>query len=246
MIQVARPADPSLLRLLESHPEVEVTQENGPSKGLAYWQDRRRREVRVGDRDCPVRGLVELMDNNPMVCADAVSVPSPGATLALIALGPVAKAGLIAEPPSLVTDFEADQDEVGEWLETEGWTGGANLQVGPAASGTVLAVTAMVALLPPSDSAAIEDLYDECFGRSFFVRRSRGPGWDPDQAAATPYAYLRLDFAPEQGSANLAGLLSVRVAADRDGKCGAAQIVHAMNVMAGFEESLGIAEPSSV
>jgi N-acetyl-gamma-glutamylphosphate reductase len=28
--------------------------------------------------------------------------------------------------------------------------------------------------------------------------------------------------------------------ADRNGKCGAAQVVHAMNVMCGFEESLGI------
>ncbi len=183
------------------------------------------------------------MDNNPMVCADAVSVPSPASTLALIALGPVAKAGLIAEPPSIVTDFEADPDEVGEWLSMEGWTSGAHLQVGPLASGAVLAVTAMMAVLPPADSGSIEDLYDECFGRSFFVRRWSGPGWEPNRADATPYAYFRLDFSPEQGSASLAGLLSVRVAADRDGKCGAAQIVHAMNVMAGFEESLGIAEP---
>jgi hypothetical protein len=28
---------------------------------------------------------------------------------------------------------------------------------------------------------------------------------------------------------------------DRDGKCGAAQFVHALNIMCGFEESLGIA-----
>jgi N-acetyl-gamma-glutamylphosphate reductase len=30
--------------------------------------------------------------------------------------------------------------------------------------------------------------------------------------------------------------------ADRDGKAGAAQVVHALNVMCGFEESLGIPE----
>jgi N-acetyl-gamma-glutamylphosphate reductase len=37
-----------------------------------------------------------------------------------------------------------------------------------------------------------------------------------------------------------ASLLTIQVLADRDGKCGAAQVVHMMNVMAGFEETLGL------
>jgi N-acetyl-gamma-glutamylphosphate reductase len=36
-------------------------------------------------------------------------------------------------------------------------------------------------------------------------------------------------------------LLTVQVMIDRNGKGGAAQVVHAFNVMNGFEESLGIA-----
>lgn len=246
MIRVARPSDPHLVRMLEAHPDVVLSEELGPVTGLQFWQDGRRREVRVGDRGCPVHGLVELMDNNPMVCADAVSVPSPAGTLALIALGPLAKAGLIAEPPGLVVDFEATADDIRDWLATEGWAGEADLQVGPLAEGPVLGMTAMAALLPPADAGAIDDLYEECFGRSFFVRRWTDSGWNPERVAGSPYAYFRLDFAPEPGRSDLAGLASVRVAADREGKAGAAQVVHAMNVMAGAEESLGIAEPQPV
>lgn len=241
MIRVARPSDPRLLHLLEGHPEVRVATEEGPATGLLFWQDGVRREVRVGDRECPVRGLVELMDNNPMVCAAAVSVPTPAATLALIALGPVAKAGLIAEPPSLVYDIPADAEDVSSYLATEGWTGGVDVQIGPLSENSVCGLTAIAALLHPADASALEDLYDECFGRSFFVRRT--DDWNSDRCAGTPYAFYRLDFAPEPGSAAHSGLLSVRVSADRDGKCGVAQAVHAMNVMVGVEESVGIAEP---
>ena len=53
---------------------------------LCIDQDGWSRQIVVGDASIEAGGLVELADNNPMVCADIVGVPGPVATLALIAL----------------------------------------------------------------------------------------------------------------------------------------------------------------
>ena len=57
-----------------------------------------------------------------------------------------------------------------------------------------------------------------------------------DTVRGKPFAVYRLRFAPDESKS----LLTVQVMADSRGKCGAGQVVHALNVMCGFEESLGV------
>jgi N-acetyl-gamma-glutamylphosphate reductase len=233
-IDLAITSDPRVRQLLERHPRVATVAEG---EGLLTWrQGDWTRRVFVGHTDVEQRGLIELMDNNPLVCADEASVPSPAATLALIALGPLAAASMIADTPRLIVNYPADEAEVGQFLATAGWGCGVAIHVEPVDLGSVLAATAMVEIPTPEDLDDIDALYEERFGRSFFVRRDEDSEWDPALVAGTPRAVYRLRIAPDQPNS----LLTVRVLADREGKAGVAQLIHAMNVMSGFEESLGL------
>ena len=96
MIDRAEASDKRLLSFLRSHPHVkEVVEGGGP--GLRFWQGPWARSIEVGNPSLEVAGLVELMDNNPLVCADVASVPDPASTLTLIAIGPLIRAGLLVE-----------------------------------------------------------------------------------------------------------------------------------------------------
>lgn len=55
---------------LESHPAIKETGASSQLQGLTFWQGSWKREVRVGDPSPECAGLMELMDNNPLVCAD--------------------------------------------------------------------------------------------------------------------------------------------------------------------------------
>jgi hypothetical protein len=66
------------------------------------------------------------------------------------------------------------------------------------------------------------------------VRRDDASIWDKGLVEGEPFALYRLSLMHDQPES----LLKIQVIADKDGKCGAAQIVHAFNVMCGFEESL--------
>src|SRR5215218_131169 len=102
MIDRAEASDPRLLELLRNHPRVaEVTTSDEPC--LAFHQGPWNRRVLSGDPTPALAGLVELMDNNPLVCADEASVPDPASTLALIALGPLIRAGLLVESATMLT-----------------------------------------------------------------------------------------------------------------------------------------------
>lgn len=234
MIDQASTSDPIVRRLLEAHPRVGSVSE-GPEL-LAWNRGDWHRHLFAGRPDVELHGLVELMDNNPLVCTDEASVPSPAATLAMIALGPLAAAGMIADTPTMVVNFPAEENDVDAFLKTEGWSGGVILRSEPVDLGTVLTAVVMVEVPTPDDLDDIDALFEERFGRSFFVRRDEESEWDPALVAGTPNAIYRLRIAPEAPNS----LLTIRVLADRDGKAGAAQVVHAMNVMSGFEESLGL------
>ena len=194
------------------------------------------REVRIGDASLEVAGLVELIDNNPLVCADVSSVPDRAATLALTALGPLIKAGVIAERPTMLANFEAESEGVEAFLQKEGWPDGLTLSSQPMDFGAVLAATVIAAVRTPSRLEDIDDLYAEAYGRSFFVRREEASEWDVKLVAGKPHAAFRLRISPDEPQS----LLTIQVMAEKDGKCGAAQVVHCMNVMAGFEETLGV------
>lgn len=223
-------------RLLEGDPNVcsvGISESHILQFSIEEWH----REVTVGDASLSEFGLVETIDNNPLVCADAVSVPNAESTLALIALTPLIQAGLLVEPPALIYSFAVDEASIHAALTRCGLSGECAVHVEPVEAGTVLAATVMAAVHTPDDLEDIDRLYDDAFGRSFFVRRDEESEWTPELVQSRPFAVYRLRISPDQPHS----LLTIRLMADPEGKCGAAQIVHAMNVMCGFEESLGIA-----
>lgn len=234
MIDVALSSDPRIVDRLLGHPRVE-TARAGLDR-LSWTQGAWRRQITVGDTSADLFGLAELMDNNPMVCADHVSVPDPGQTLALIALAPVLEAGLAVETPRLIVNFDADFTTIDTALARVGYPLGIDGRVEHLDLGSVRAATAMVEVATPDDVSDVESVYEERFGRSFYVRRDQTSVWDPALVAGQPHAVFRLTLAVDHP----ASLLTVRVLADRDGKAGGDQLIHAMNVMCGFEESLGL------
>lgn len=235
MIDRAASSDPLVRNLLAAHPKVAsiaIGEHPGIDFSIGNWE----RAVVVGDPELETAGLVELIDNNPMVCADRMSVPDALSTAALVALGPLAWAGMILEPPTLISSTEGDEELLGRFMGTAGWTDGVTLHTEARDLGSVIAVTGMAAIPTPEDWSEIDDLFAERYSRSFFVRRDEDSEWNPTLVAGRPFALYRLRYTP--GDQN--SLLTVQVLADAEGKCGRAQVVHAMNVMAGFEESLGI------
>lgn len=232
---VAASGDPEVARRLAAHPFVRLA-EGGPSSGVAFAQGDWQRRVFVDRMEEDQRGILEIMDNNPLVCADSMSVPSAGATLAMIALGPLASGGLIADSPTIVSSVALEEAEVAALMEPLGWYGGSYVHVEPQAIEPAVAATVMVAIRTPDDPDDIDALFAERYDRTLYVRRDETSTWDVDLVAGKPYALYRVRFAPDEGTS----LVTVRVIADHDGKGGAAQVIHAMNVMAGFEESLGV------
>jgi len=230
------PTVPALRNALERHPFVELDETREWVEGMRFDQGEWHREIHVGDINCPVRGLVELSDNNPWVCADVASVPTAGCTLALIALGPLLRAGLVLADPVLQTNVHVSDQELSQLLDDEGWHGGFVISEEEQDLGSVAALQAIVEIRTPDDWEELDALFEECFSRSFYVRRDEENEWDASLVAGNPHALYRLRMSPDKYSS----LLTIQVMADKNGKCGAMQLVHAMNVMAGFEESLGI------
>jgi N-acetyl-gamma-glutamylphosphate reductase len=174
------------------------------------------------------------MDNNPLVCADRASVPDPAATLALIALGPLIRAGLLTESPTLITNAPFDEQLLLSFLGLDEVAVLAQEQD----LGSVYASTVMAAIATPDRMEDIDDLYEEAYSRSFYVRGDEESTWDTQLVAGLPHSVFRLRITPDEPTS----LLTVHVMADKEGKCGAAQLVHCMNVMAGFEETVGISD----
>lgn len=234
-VQISR--NPALHRLLERHPRVSSVSESEGAP-LRWVQDGHwHRRIWVGRADIELKGLVELMDNNPLVCADEMSVPSAAGTLALIALGPLARAGLIQELFTIDVNFDADLQDVHRSLVAAGWQGDTILTCCPRGPYEVCDGSAMMAIEPATTESEVNELYEEAYGRSFFVRRNNGAVPDQNRVKDQPFATYSIRFAENEDEANE---LAIQVVSDREGKCGAGQIVHAFNVMAGFEESLGL------
>lgn len=240
-VEVAVPTDPALLELLTEHPYVELSDKPRAIGWLTFWQNGRERHVLCNSQGAEVFGLIELMDNNPIVCADRVGVPSPLGTLALIALGPLARAGLIVEEPTVLTSFEASASDLEEALASIPFDQSIGLHWDQKDLGGVLAATCFVELSEPDDWHEIDALFRESFDRSFFVRHIPEGAWDTQLVLGKPWAAYRYRVSPDSPR----GLIEVQVMADERGKCGAAQALHAFNLMCGFEESIGLQSPSS-
>lgn len=176
------------------------------------------------------------MDNNPLVCADKVSAPSPLATLALIALGPLIDAGIIEGDPVLMLNGPLPTDDVVAGLATTGFDRSVTLSWTADEAPDVLALAALIPIRTPDDLAEIDHLYEERYGRAYYVRLLPDAEWTPDLVRDQPWAAVQLRITVDEPTS----LLTVRVLADRDGKAGSAQLVHLFNIMNGFEETLGI------
>lgn len=224
---------PGLESILRGHPGVILEAGTAP-EALLFERHGATREIVVGAKGEPF-GLVELMDNNPLVCAERVFLPDALSTLALVALGPLIRADLILERPVIVTDCVGTADELHRALEACGYAPGATLEIA-AGDCAYASATAMVAIPTPSDFGELHALFEEAYGRSFYVRQAENGDERLPAVHGKPHAVYRLRITPGQTES----LLSIDVTADLRGKCGAAQIVHVMNVMAGFEETLGL------
>ena len=237
MVTLKKPQDAALADLLASHPEVKIDGESSESRVLEIQQGSWTRQLFWGDHPASQRGLMELMDNNPVVCADTVSVPGPHATLISIALGPILRAGLVLADPVIHASQTPDEpNDIMAHLENLGWNDSATLAVDETDFQNVLVVNVMVEVPLMDDYDQIDELYDEAYGRSFYVRRTESETWDTELVTGRPYAAYRLRLTVGESNA----LLTVQVMADRDGKAGACQVLHALNVMVGNEECLGI------
>lgn len=235
---VVRAREDDVLRAqLAQHPFV--TLDNHRSDHIVdFWHESgwHRRIVDQPEEAAPF-GLMELMDNNPLVCADSVRVPNPSGTLALVALGPIFRAGIVTESPTIIASFPVFDDEVTEALTTVGWFDGAAITSGDVDLGTVRGLNAIAAIRTPAKLSDLDDIYEEAYGRSFFVWRDEQSDWVPRLAEGQPNALYRLRITP----GDPVSLLTIQTFADINHKLGAGQVIHTMNVMAGFEESLGVA-----
>lgn len=237
-VQAYRPLDSALEALLDRHPGVELLSEQANRPGLTFMQGPWLRQILVNDPSAETAGLLEFIDNNPLVCADTYSVPGPAATLASIAIAPLARAGLILDEPVWQFSFEPEDD----WEALLGVYG--EFPAGEMAVEEVdlKGAVALTALIPVSEPDVpegwnlIDELFVEAYGRSFYVRNREEGEWDTADVSNQPHASYRLRLTADTGQ----GLLRVQVMADLNGKAGASQIVHALNVMVGFEETRGL------
>jgi hypothetical protein len=236
-LQVEAFPNATLLGLLRNHPRVTTVSETDSVAQLSWDQGSRKRAIFVGDGGIEPRGVIELTDNNPLVCTDIFSLPSAAGTLAVLALGPLAEAGLLVERPTMLVNVRADEVEIAPFLAPLGWSDGLTVSDEPTDLGGAIAATVICKVPTPDRLEDLDDLYEERYGRSFFVRRDDEAEWHVSLVIGKPYAIYRLRISPDDPLS----LLAIQIMAGKDGKCGAAQIVHAMNVMCGFEESLGIA-----
>jgi hypothetical protein len=227
MIEVSCPDRPVLRALLGAHPGVALLPK--PTVHLQWKQGDWRREVVDDPLACELRGLVEIVDNNPLVCADRFAVPGPTATLALVALAPLARAGILVGPPTVsATGAITERPAITALLADLGFVDGLTTE-----SAEEPGQCEVIATIQPASPADLEALFEETYSRSFYVRLV--PNAHAAVVGGRAYAACSvLAEAPDR--------LRISVVSDPEGKCGAAQVVHAMNVMVGFEEDLGIPE----
>jgi len=224
---------------LRGHPGVRLSPAIETTPNLRFRQGDWEREISIGEPSVNPSGLIELIDNNPLVCADYVSVPDPWSALALIAFGPLARASMLPESPVLISSLDDPKDPelVRAFLLAMGGPDGGALQSEPGDLGSVVAATGWAVIPTPERMDDLDDLYTEAYGRSFFIHEADDDHWAPDVVQNTSMAYYKLAIAPTEEPSCL---IRIQVLADVKGKLGAAQLIHALNVMVGFEESLGL------
>jgi hypothetical protein len=229
------PSDPHLADAFSRHPRVDTVTHGRYSDRIEFQRGDWARQL-FFENPHVLTGLTELMDNNPLVCADEASVLPTAAVLPSLALGPLALAGLLQEPPVVLTNAKISETDLSLWLRFSAWDQGVTLSGEVIPMNGVLSCTC-IALVPNlDDPTEIDDLFEERYGKSLYIRRNEDSEWDTRLVQNQPFAVYRLRWTPGEKES----LLTVQAMADTQGKCGSGQIIHMFNVMNGFEESLGI------
>lgn len=237
MQQVSAWGTERLCAYLAGHPHVEVSSfcESAVSR-MDWKQGNWSRVAHVGKPDLGENyGLIELMDNNPLVCADRASTPGAEATLALIATGPLLRADLLTGNANLHYSGEGDFEETTIALRRQSSTFAPQFSCEQGFANNVAQISARLEVKPTTKGDLIE-LFEEAYGRSFFVKHLPGEEFKTSVPIHTPNAIYSLEI-PDSITVET---LFVHVKADINGKCGAAQLVHLYNIMSGNEESLGL------
>ncbi|MBS1718140.1 MAG: hypothetical protein JSS72_10470 [Armatimonadetes bacterium] len=228
-----RSSDPVAVRLLAQHPKVSsAVHDDFP--GLGFGD----RAILINDFSVAVRGLPEIMDNNPLVCANKACIPGPGETMALIALAPILRAGLTLEELIIQTNAPVSEPALGQFIGDLCALLAHEPFVEPVEYEECLVLVARMLLAEELQPQQIDDLYQESYGRSFFVQHLESPLGVPPAVHGSPAGFYRCRT--EKGGG--VTLVTCEVFADQNGKAGAAQLIHVMNIMCGFEENLGIPE----
>lgn len=207
--------------LVRRHPRL-LSPQSGSMCALEFGLNSYRRSIVVGYRERYPVGLIELFDNNPIVCAETVCLPAPVSTLALLAIDPLSKAGLGSGTLHVSCSAHCELDDIKPFLNQLGDRVNLRLDARVVADEGCVAVE--VELAGDQTAEDIEELYDDAYGRSLLVMRDKEA-----HPLAASYSVVKVG-----------DTAVVRVASKIEGKAGAAQVIQALNVMAGFEDSLGI------
>jgi hypothetical protein len=225
-----------LVQLLAGHPRVDRAIHEPGLSGLRFDGAEGPRLIEIGNAASPFYGLVELMDNNPLLCTDRMSIPSLAGSLALICLGPLLLSGLVQEPPSFITSLEVQESELYEGAAGVGWTEGLTIQTEPVESEGAAFATGMAVIESIEHPEELADLYEERFAKSPLIRMHSDPDWSVPMVAAQPKSIYRIVVSVDEPTS----LVSVRAMCDSTGRFQACQLIYAMNVMCGFEDDLGL------
>lgn len=158
-------ANRTLLALLQGHPGVVVEAGTPDGVMMAWEQAGRDRSIVAGPAE--VSGLIETIDNNPLVCADSYSLPSPAETLRMVASAPLERSGLCA----------ATAEAGGDVYMPDGEAGGGTLDY-----------RCTIETVPHATGQDVAEAYSEAYARSLYVRLA------DEDPAGRPWACLTHSF----------------------------------------------------
>lgn len=227
MITIQSSGDPKFEELIQNHPRFDYRE------GLPDRIEFDSRMILLSGDPVEPFGLIELMDNNPLVCANVASLPPSDATLMLMALGPMFRAGLPIEPPVFRTTAPKSSSSLTKWLDTPNEIPVDYESVEPS---DWLFGHAICLVKNVVDWREIDNLYADSYDRTFYVSVVPDIRTEVKKNQFSPNGFVQLTMTPGEDES----LISIHVAGHKNGKCGACQKLQMLNIMCGLEEFLGI------
>jgi len=221
---------------LAGHPHISNVTVEPEQTAVAFDGKNGQRIIHFDSPELEVAGVVELMDNNPLVCGYEVSLPSEPYVLPVLAIAPLIQADLLADEPAIHTNLDGEAETLERWLRAHGGTHDVIFSFEPIDLDGVVATTVFAPIKKLDDPSELDQLFAEKYERSFFVRRDETSDWDTSLVKGHPTARFRLRLSVGEDR----DLLTIQLMADQARKLGWGRFLHAFNVMNGFEESLGI------